>query len=75
MNVCIDSRAERLLEGRSIKLALSQRGILALREVGLDQKVLAETVPLKARMIHGLAKEDVHTIPYGDFGEVDRRQR
>lgn len=75
IKVCIDSRAEKLLEGRSIKLALSQRGIQALREVGLDQRVLAETIPLKARMIHGIAREDIHTIPYGDFGEVSLCQR
>ena len=43
---------------------------MALKEVGLDQRVLAETIPLKARMIHGIEKHDIHTIPYGVFGEV-----
>lgn len=56
-------------------MALSQRGIMALREIGLDQRVLAETIPLKARMIHGIEQGDVHTIPYGDFGEVCGWQR
>lgn len=41
---------------KSINLALSERGIRAMRESGrpgLLEKVLSETIPMKGRMIHG----------------------
>jgi kynurenine 3-monooxygenase len=49
-----DMRKEEVLAGRSINLALSDRGIAALREVGMDQYMLAEAVPMYGRMIHDL---------------------
>jgi len=54
---------------RSINLALSERGIAALRRVDLLEPVLLDTIPMRARMIHNLHGED-HVQPYGDFGEV-----
>ena len=47
-----DMRREQVSAGRSINLALSNRGIAALREVGLDEYMLAEAVPMYGRMIH-----------------------
>jgi kynurenine 3-monooxygenase len=47
-----DMRRERTVAGRSINLALSDRGIVALREVGMDEYMLAEAVPMYGRMIH-----------------------
>src|SRR5262245_2406601 len=47
-----DMRKEEVAAGRSINLALSDRGIAALREVGMDEYMLAEAVPLYGRMIH-----------------------
>jgi len=47
----------RLIEtsaGRSINLALSNRGIAALKEIGLDEYMLAEAVPMHGRMIHAV---------------------
>ncbi len=38
--------------GRSINLALSTRGIHALREIGVADEVLAQAVPMRGRMIH-----------------------
>ncbi|PJF16851.1 Kynurenine 3-monooxygenase [Paramicrosporidium saccamoebae] len=38
--------------GRSINLALSTRGILALKDVGLDKLVLDLAIPMKGRMLH-----------------------
>lgn len=38
--------------GRSINLALSVRGIEALREVGLAEEVLNQAIPMRGRMIH-----------------------
>jgi kynurenine 3-monooxygenase len=39
--------------GRSINLALSVRGIHALREVGLADEVIASSILMRGRMIHG----------------------
>src|ERR1700733_10738607 len=50
--------------GRSINLALSVRGIHALREVGLADEVLTESVLMRGRMIH--ARDGTLTFqPYG----------
>jgi kynurenine 3-monooxygenase len=40
-----DMRREAVAAGRSINLALSDRGIAALREVGMDEYMLAEAIP------------------------------
>lgn len=40
--------------GRSINLAISTRGLQALAEVGLRERVLAMAVPMRGRMIHGV---------------------
>jgi kynurenine 3-monooxygenase len=50
-----DMRLEKAAAGRSINLALSDRGIAALREVGMDEYMLAEAVPMYGRMIHSVA--------------------
>lgn len=48
-----DPSAGNLVGGRSINLAISTRGIHALRQVGLDEAVLAAATPMRGRMIHG----------------------
>lgn len=47
-----DPRSGRVPAGRSINLALSTRGIAALREVELADAVLKAAVPMPGRMIH-----------------------
>src|SRR5436190_18620618 len=47
-----DMRLAEVAAGRSINLALSDRGIAALREVGMDEYMLVEAVPMYGRMIH-----------------------
>ncbi|HEX9929871.1 MAG TPA: NAD(P)/FAD-dependent oxidoreductase [Pyrinomonadaceae bacterium] len=47
-----DMRKTGAAGGRSINLALSDRGIAALREVGMDEYMLREAVPMRGRMIH-----------------------
>src|SRR6188768_1182808 len=54
-----DMRQERVAAGRSINLALSDRGIAALREVGMDEYMLAEAVPMHGRMIHTVSGEQI----------------
>jgi kynurenine 3-monooxygenase len=64
-----DMRLEGAVAGRSINLALSDRGIAALREVGLDEYMLAEAVPMFGRMVHSPAGE-TRLLPYsGRQGE------
>jgi kynurenine 3-monooxygenase len=44
---------------RSINLALSHRGLCALKKVGLEKQVLVEAVPMEGRMIHPRGQTDV----------------
>ena len=52
-----DMRTTDLAAGRSINLALSNRGLKALRLVGLEDAVRDECIPMYGRMIHALAGE------------------
>ena len=47
-----DPREGRMLEGRSINLALSTRGIHALQQIGIADEVLKHAIPMRGRMIH-----------------------
>jgi kynurenine 3-monooxygenase len=47
-----DPRVRGFVGGRSINLALSTRGLHALRQIGLDGDVLRHAVPMRGRMIH-----------------------
>ena len=47
-----DMRTEEISAGRSINLALSDRGIRALSEVGMDSYMLGEAVPMYGRLVH-----------------------
>lgn len=49
-----DMRLEKMSAGRSINLALSDRGIAALKQVGMDEYMLSEAVPMLGRMIHSV---------------------
>ncbi len=49
-----DMRKVELSAGRSINLALSDRGIAALKQVGMDAYMLKEAVPMHGRMIHAV---------------------
>jgi kynurenine 3-monooxygenase len=64
-----DMRQSEIAAGRSINLALSDRGIAALREVGMDEYMLAEAVPMHGRMIHTV-EGNTKLLPYsGRKGE------
>jgi len=47
-----DMRREAIGAGRSINLAISTRGLHALRQVGLEDGALAHAIPMRGRMIH-----------------------
>jgi kynurenine 3-monooxygenase len=59
-----DMRCETISAGRSINLALSVRGLHALKQLGMESQVLAETVPMRGRMIHSVTGE-LTFQPYG----------
>jgi kynurenine 3-monooxygenase len=59
-----DPRGHDPERGRSINLALSVRGIHALRELGLADAVLAHAIPMRGRMIHARDRS-LAFQPYG----------
>ncbi len=59
-----DMRRVDVSAGRSINLAVSTRGLHALHEVGLDEDVLREAVPMPGRMTHAL-DGTLALLPYG----------
>lgn len=52
-----DPRAKGFIGGRSINLALSVRGITALEQVGLAERVLEDAVRMPGRMMHSVEGE------------------
>jgi kynurenine 3-monooxygenase len=52
-----DPRVAQVERGRSINLAISERGLDALRRIGLVDQVMADAPPMKGRMIHPVAGE------------------
>lgn len=63
-----DMRVEEISAGRSINLAISTRGINALRRLGLDEEILGSAVPMRGRMIHAVDGE----LSYQPYGMNDR---
>ena len=59
-----DMRRARMSAGRSINLALSTRGIHALQQAGLWERMRSIIVPMKGRMMHSIAGE-LTFQPYG----------
>ncbi len=47
-----DLRKHQISAGRSINLALSNRGIEALKSAGIEAQIAHLIIPLKGRMIH-----------------------
>ena len=64
----LDPRQTRAEEGRSINLALSERGLHALGQLGLADTVLSKAVALPGRLMH--AVDGTLTFqPYGRAGQ------
>jgi len=59
-----DMRRVDIAAGRSINLAVSTRGLHALRQVGLEDDVLREAVPMLGRMTHAVDGK-LALLPYG----------
>ncbi len=60
-----DMRKVEMPAGRSINLALSARGLFALEEVGLKDKVLTQALPMRGRMMHSTTGE----LTYQAYGQ------
>jgi kynurenine 3-monooxygenase len=63
-----DPRESAPERGRSINLALSERGLDALRRVGLADQVMKDALPMRGRMIHPVAG-DLDFQPYSHAGD------
>ncbi|MFN8309274.1 MAG: NAD(P)/FAD-dependent oxidoreductase [Chitinophagales bacterium] len=64
-----DMRKAGYIGGRSINLALSNRGWAALEKIGLRELVESIAVPMKGRMVHHL-DGSTDFIPYGKDGQA-----
>jgi kynurenine 3-monooxygenase len=63
-----DMRKEKMAAGRSINLALSDRGLLALERVGLADEVKKISIPMHGRFIHNIDGSTAFQ-PYGKEGQ------
>lgn len=59
-----DMRREAISAGRSINLALSDRGLRGLQGAGIDQDILNVAIPMRGRMLHSTSGEQTFQ-PYG----------
>jgi kynurenine 3-monooxygenase len=63
-----DMRQQKMQAGRSINLALSDRGIKALEEVGIMQEIRKIAIPMHGRQMHNLDGTEVYQA-YGKEGQ------
>lgn len=64
-----DMRKNKISAGRSINLALSVRGINALKKVGLDKDILSDGIPMYGRTMHSV-DGSLNFQPYGKEGQA-----
>jgi kynurenine 3-monooxygenase len=64
----VDMRTEKISAGRSINLALSDRGIKALEEVGIMEEIKKIAIPMHGRYIHNADGSTAYQ-PYGNDGQ------
>ncbi len=64
-----DSRETSIYQGRSINIALSDRGWTSLKQIGISADARAEAIPMYDRAIHGI-DGDLSEFPYGEEGKA-----
>lgn len=64
-----DMRNTKIPAGKSINLALSNRGIHALEKVGLADEIMQDAIPMYGRMMHGIDGK-LNYQPYGKYGQA-----
>ena len=64
-----DLRSEIITAGKSINLALSKRGLTALKKVGVDTEVMQIAIPMDKRIMHDV-KGNLTEQLYGNDGQA-----
>ena len=63
-----DIRRMKVVQGKSINLALSDRGWRGLREAGIEEEIRKVALPMKGRMMHAINGE----LTYQPYGREDQ---
>jgi kynurenine 3-monooxygenase len=64
-----DSRKQSIYQGKSINIALSDRGWLAMQAVGIDEQIREQAIPMSKRVMHGL-DGSLTSQEYGKQGQA-----
>jgi kynurenine 3-monooxygenase len=64
-----DSRVTSIYQGKSINIALSDRGWRSLEQIGISADAKADAIPMFHRAIHGIDGERSN-LPYGGEGDA-----
>jgi len=64
-----DSRRTNIYQGKSINLALSDRGWLALESIGIDSDIRSQAIPMYSRIMHD-KQGNLTEQPYGKDGQA-----
>lgn len=64
-----DSRETSVYEGKSINIALSDRGWTSLEKIGISAEAKSQAIPMYHRAIHGI-DGSLSALPYGQEGDA-----
>jgi len=64
-----DSRVTSIYQGKSINIALSDRGWQSLEQIGISSDAKADAIPMYHRAIHSIGG-DLSALPYGKEGNA-----
>ncbi len=64
-----DSRQANIYQGKSINIALSDRGWLSLEKIGVSAEAKSQSIPMTHREIHAV-DGDLSSLPYGREGDA-----
>jgi kynurenine 3-monooxygenase len=64
-----DSRQTSIYQGKSINIALSDRGWTSLEKIGISAEAKNQSIPMHHRAVHGVDGE-LSALPYGQEGDA-----
>ena len=64
-----DSRKTSIYQGKSINIALSDRGWTSLEKIGIGSDAKSQSIPMYHRAMHGIDGE-LSSLPYGKVGDA-----
>jgi len=64
-----DSRMTSIYQGKSINIALSDRGWTSLEKIGIGADAKSQSIPMYHRAVHGIDGE-LSSLPYGNEGDA-----